>query len=106
LNKFYPASFSPREKGVAGRIGGADEIEKVALEVILRIRRWLKSFKAGDAKVLNFLIGQVMAKTQKRADFRVAREVLERFTQVNILMTSAIVPRMNNVMRIIVSVRE
>ena len=33
-------------------------------------------YRSGDANALNFLMGKIMEATQKRADFRVAKEVL------------------------------
>ncbi|MDO8460741.1 MAG: Asp-tRNA(Asn)/Glu-tRNA(Gln) amidotransferase subunit GatB [Nanoarchaeota archaeon] len=78
LNKFYPSSFSLKEKGFEGKMSDSGALEKVCKEVIAANKEAVSKYKAGDEKVLNFLIGQVMHKTQKRADFRVVREVLER----------------------------
>ncbi|MBI2451946.1 Asp-tRNA(Asn)/Glu-tRNA(Gln) amidotransferase subunit GatB [Candidatus Pacearchaeota archaeon] len=76
LNKFYPKSFSPR--GIEGKISSSSELEKVCREIMKKNKEAVEKYKEGDIKVLNFLIGEVMKKTQKRADFRVVKEILER----------------------------
>lgn len=78
LNKFYPASFSVKEKGFDRKIDNAEEIERIAREVIQKNPEAVKKIKSGDHKVINFLIGQVMDKTNRRADFKVAKTVIER----------------------------
>ncbi len=76
LNKFYPKSFIP--SGIEEKISDKKELEKVALDVIRENKDVVEKVKSGDDKAFNFLMGEIMKKTNRRADFRVAREVLER----------------------------
>ncbi len=78
LNKFYPKSFSIKEKEVEGKISDKKELEKTCEEVLSKEKDIVVRYKAGEKKLLNFLVGEVMRKTEKRADFKVAREILER----------------------------
>ena len=75
LNKFYPKSFMP--ENVQGRITDKKELEKFIAEVIEKNKNVVNDYKKGEKNALNFLIGKVMEITQKRADFKVAREILE-----------------------------
>ncbi len=78
LNKFNPASFSIKEKGFQGKITDEGSLEKACKEVISKNKEAVEKIRNGDPKVLNFLIGEVMRKTEKRADFKVVRELLEK----------------------------
>jgi Asp-tRNA(Asn)/Glu-tRNA(Gln) amidotransferase B subunit len=53
-------------------------IEKVAMEVIEENPDMVTSYKAGKIAVLQALIGQVMRKTQGKADAGKTREILEK----------------------------
>ena len=44
----------------------------------MQIEKAVAAVKAGDAKSLNFLMGQVMRRTQGKADPAAVREVLAR----------------------------
>ncbi|MBS3089124.1 Asp-tRNA(Asn)/Glu-tRNA(Gln) amidotransferase subunit GatB [Candidatus Pacearchaeota archaeon] len=76
LNRFYPASFDPTFE-VRDKISDSDKLESVCRDVILQEKDAVLKYKNGDEKVLNFLIGQVMKKTEKRADFKVVKKVIE-----------------------------
>jgi len=78
LNKFYPNSFSLKEKGVEEKITDGGELEKICKEVLKREESVVMRYRAGEKVLLNYLIGQVMKKSEKRADFRKAKEILER----------------------------
>ena len=79
LRKFIPESFSPgKEAEAAGKITDEKELEKVIKGIIKENQKSASDYKAGEAKALNFLLGQVMVKTNKRADFVLAKKVLER----------------------------
>ncbi len=79
LRKFIPASFSPKKELEKYRkISSESEIEKVCRQVIKENKKAVEDFKSGKQESLNFLIGQVMRLTQKRADFKTAREILEK----------------------------
>jgi aspartyl-tRNA(Asn)/glutamyl-tRNA(Gln) amidotransferase subunit B len=75
LNGFYPKSSMPV---VENRITDEKEIGKIATEVIEKNPKAVGDYKAGGAQALNFLLGEIMKLTQKRADFAIARKVLER----------------------------
>ncbi len=77
LNKFYPKSFDPSKK-VEEKISGEKELEQIAFIVIKNNKKAVEDYKSGDERSINFLIGQIMAKTNRRADFKVARRVLEK----------------------------
>ncbi len=76
LNKFYPKSFMPDK--IEARITDKSELEKVIVKVIKENPQAVSDYKAGEKNSFNFLMGKVMESTQKRADFKIAREVLEK----------------------------
>ena len=79
LNQFVPKSFSPREKIKShGKISSEKDIDKIATKVIKENPKAVSDFKSGKKESLNFLIGQVMKLSEKRADFKKAREILIR----------------------------
>jgi len=79
LNKFIPKSFSPKVEAKKNtKISGIEEIEKFAKQAIKENKKAVEDYQAGKKESLNFLVGQVMRLSNKRADFKVAREVLEK----------------------------
>ncbi len=78
LNKFYPKSFSLKELGIEGKISDTGKLEKTCREVLEKEKDVVIRYQAGETKLLNFLVGEVMKKTEKRADFKVVRELLEK----------------------------
>jgi len=79
LNKFIPKSFSPtKEAEKHSKISSEDELESVCKQIIKENPNAVKDYKSGIKESLNFLIGKVMQKTSKRADFKTTREILER----------------------------
>jgi len=79
LNKFIPRSFSPKqhEKKYA-KISDIKQIEKFAHQVIKQNQKAVQDYKSGKKESLNFLIGQVMKLSNKRADFKTVKEILEK----------------------------
>jgi aspartyl-tRNA(Asn)/glutamyl-tRNA(Gln) amidotransferase subunit B len=65
------------ERGL-GAVSDAGALEAVADEVIAANEKAVASFRAGDEKSLNFLMGQVMRRTQGKADPGAVREILSR----------------------------
>jgi len=59
-------------------ISSSSEIGKIVKKIIQKNEKAVKDFKAGEAKAMNFLIGQVMRLTDKRADYKTAKEELEK----------------------------
>jgi aspartyl-tRNA(Asn)/glutamyl-tRNA(Gln) amidotransferase subunit B len=79
LRKFIPSSFSPLEEAKKHEsITDESQIEKIINEVLKKNNQSVQDFKAGEAKALNFLIGQVMQATNKRADFTTIKSILEK----------------------------
>ncbi len=74
LRGWKNGSFSPTDEISSGETIRGDEIEKIALEVVKENKKAVEDYKNGEKNSLNFLIGQVMRKTEKRADFNKARE--------------------------------
>jgi aspartyl-tRNA(Asn)/glutamyl-tRNA(Gln) amidotransferase subunit B len=79
LNDFVPKSFSPlsRLKKVE-RIDSKDDLEKVCKKVIETNRHAVDDYKSGNEKAVFFLMGEVMKETQKRADSKLALEILKK----------------------------
>jgi len=61
-----------------GALSDAGALEAVADEVIAANERAVAAVRAGDAKSLNFLMGQLMRRTQGKADPAAVRAILER----------------------------
>ncbi len=77
LKKFYPKSFDPERGLVGGKISDKNELKKFAEKVISENKKSVEDYKNGDKNALNFLLGAIMKATEKRADFVIARKVLE-----------------------------
>ena len=79
LRSFIPKSFSPKTKAKKHTtISGKTEIEKICKEVIKNNSQAVEDYKQGKQEALNFLIGQIMKQTNKRADYKTAKDVLEK----------------------------
>ncbi len=65
------------ERGLAA-VSDAGALDAVADEVIAANEKAAGAVRAGDAKQLNFLMGQVMRRTQGKADPAAVREILTR----------------------------
>ncbi|MCX8159159.1 MAG: Asp-tRNA(Asn)/Glu-tRNA(Gln) amidotransferase subunit GatB [Candidatus Pacearchaeota archaeon] len=79
LNRFYPNSFDPNDVVKhESKITDEVEITKIAEEVLKENEGAVKDYKKGEKKAFDFLMGMIMAKTKKRADYFVSRKVLER----------------------------
>ncbi len=76
LNKFIPRSFEP--SNAEGKIDNKRELELVVKKIISGNSKAVQDYKSGDVKALNFLIGEVMRATNKRADYKVARNLIEK----------------------------
>lgn len=76
LNEFYPKSFMPND--FKGKISDSREIEKIAEKILKENKNAVDDYKKGEKKAFDFLMGQIMKESERRADFKVAREVLGR----------------------------
>ena len=66
------------ERGLA-QVSDSGELEKIAGEIIATNEKVADDYKSGKQNALQFLIGQMMAKTKGKANPQAAREILERF---------------------------
>ncbi len=79
LNDFIPKSFSPKKQAEkSAKINDKQEISNIVGKVLSKKQnqKAVSDYRNGQQKALNFLIGDVMKESDKRADFRVVREVL------------------------------
>lgn len=75
LNTFVPKSSMPK---VEGKLDDARELETIVKKILAVNKESVDTYRAGDTKVLNFIMGEVMKATNRRADFAVAKKVLEK----------------------------
>ena len=59
-------------------ISRSDEINKIVDQVISKNQKAVADFKSGQQQALNFLIGQVMNLSQRRANYQTAKALLEK----------------------------
>jgi len=77
LRSWKKKSSSPKKHAKKhAQISDKSEIEKIAKEVIKKNGKAVEDYKAGSQNAINFLIGQVMRLSNKRADYKTARDVL------------------------------
>jgi aspartyl-tRNA(Asn)/glutamyl-tRNA(Gln) amidotransferase subunit B len=76
LRKFIPKSTSPKNL-TTSKISDKNELIKISGAVLLKNPKVVQEYKAGNKKTINFLIGQVMNKTNKSADYQIVRKILE-----------------------------
>lgn len=62
---------------------GEAELKKAAEEIIAKNEKAIADFKAGQANALQFLVGQMMAKTKGRANPQIAAKVLKKLLTEN-----------------------
>ncbi|MEM4182085.1 MAG: Asp-tRNA(Asn)/Glu-tRNA(Gln) amidotransferase subunit GatB [Candidatus Pacearchaeota archaeon] len=80
MNDFIPKSFSVKEK-MRGQIGKIteEETKKLVEKVLQENKKAYEEFKSGKKESLNFLIGEVMKLSNRRADFKKVREMIEKY---------------------------
>jgi aspartyl-tRNA(Asn)/glutamyl-tRNA(Gln) amidotransferase subunit B len=78
MNDFVPKSFSLKDH--KAEISSIDKsaVENLAKQVIEENGHVVAEYKAGKVTSLNFLIGQVMRLSERRADFKVAGDTLKK----------------------------
>lgn len=78
LRKFIPKSFSPKQEAKKhSKISSKENIEKICKHVIKENPKAVQDYKKGQANALNFLIGQVMKSSDKRADYKIIKEIFK-----------------------------
>ena len=79
LRKFVPESFSPKKLAAdSEKINNKDELTTIIKEILVKNKKSIEDYKAGEEKSFNFLMGQIMQATNRRADFQIARGILEK----------------------------
>lgn len=76
LNKFVPKSFDPSK--TEAKLDDKKELDNIIKRIISGNSKAVEDYKSGDLKAMNFLIGEVMKATNKRADYKVAKNLLEK----------------------------
>ncbi|MEK6933259.1 MAG: Asp-tRNA(Asn)/Glu-tRNA(Gln) amidotransferase subunit GatB [Nanoarchaeota archaeon] len=76
LNRFVPKSFLP--SNIERKIDNSNEIKKIAQKVISENKEAVESYKKGETKAFDFLMGKIMKATNRRADFKVTRDILQK----------------------------
>ncbi len=78
LRKFKDGSFDPVEEfNKGGKISNEGELRKIILLVLKENKKSVEDYKNGEEKAFNFLMGKVMEKTERRADYSITRKILE-----------------------------
>ncbi len=78
LNDFIPKSFSPGKLAKKeSRINDKKELEKIIDKVFKNNSKAVQDFKT-DPNAFNFLMGQIMKESNRRADFKTASEILKQ----------------------------
>ncbi|MDI6840114.1 MAG: Asp-tRNA(Asn)/Glu-tRNA(Gln) amidotransferase subunit GatB [bacterium] len=66
------------EKRGLKQISGKDELKKVIKEVLIEHPAEVERYKCGKTQLISFFVGQVMKKTQNRANPKLVNEILTR----------------------------
>jgi len=78
LNNFIPKSFSPlKQAKKAERITNKSEIANIVDKIIKNNKKAVSDFKSGQQSALNFLMGQIMQESNRRADYKTSLEILK-----------------------------
>jgi aspartyl-tRNA(Asn)/glutamyl-tRNA(Gln) amidotransferase subunit B len=78
LRKFIPKSYSPIEEAKSSeKISDETELKKIIQKILKENKKSVDDYKNGESKAMNFLMGKIMQETNRRADFEIAKKVLE-----------------------------
>lgn len=81
IKEYVPTGKSPKqivkERGLI-LIKDWNELEKITSEVIKENKKAVEDLKAGNKRALEFLVGQVLKKTEKKADPKIVRKIIEK----------------------------
>ena len=75
LNKFVPKSFHPGK--TESKIDDEKELENVIKDILKKNKGVIESISEHDRKI-NYIMGEVMKTTDRRADYKIARKIIER----------------------------
>lgn len=77
LRSWKERSSSPKSEKHS-TISDKKEIEKIAKKIIKENKKAVDDYKNGEQKAMNFLIGKIMQASNKRADYKTAKDILEK----------------------------
>jgi len=60
------------------KINDISQIDKLIDDAISENEKAVQDYKSGNKQAINYLVGQVMNKSNKRADFKTTKEILEK----------------------------
>jgi len=79
LRSWKQKSSSPKKDSAKhSQISNKKELQKLAQGVIKENPKAIKDYRSGQTNALNFLIGQVMKLSHKRADYKTVKDILEK----------------------------
>jgi len=78
MNDFVPKSFSIKNQNKDFSKIPEGEVQEFCKKVIKQNPKAVEDLKQGKQESLNFLVGQVMRLSNRRADFKVAKECLKK----------------------------
>jgi len=79
LRRFFPKSFSPiKEAKKSEKITNKEELREIIKNVLKKNKKSVEDYKKGEKKAFNFLIGEIMKETKKRADIFIVRKILKK----------------------------
>jgi len=77
IDKFSPTSLVDHiKKQRVSKIGDKNILEKLVAEVLLKNKKAVSEYNAGKHEVLGFLLGQIMKKSNGRANIQMAKNIL------------------------------
>ena len=78
LNEFIPRSSSPLKQAKSmERITNKAELAVIVDKIIKNNQKAVQDYKSGQQSALNFLMGQIMQESKRRADYKTSLEVLK-----------------------------
>jgi aspartyl-tRNA(Asn)/glutamyl-tRNA(Gln) amidotransferase subunit B len=78
MNSFIPKSFSIKSMKKEIQKLGKQETEEICKKVIKTNEKVVQDCKSGKKEALNFLLGEIMKLSNRRADYNLAKEVLAK----------------------------
>ncbi|MBR9701976.1 Asp-tRNA(Asn)/Glu-tRNA(Gln) amidotransferase subunit GatB [Candidatus Pacearchaeota archaeon] len=82
LRSWGEKSSSPKKHSRKhSQISNKEEVQKLAKKVIQQNPKAVEDYKNGEEKAMNFLIGQVMRLSEKRADYIVTKDLLKELIE-------------------------
>ena len=81
FEEMYDSGETPQDvilkKGLK-QINNTEELEKIIDEIIAKNQDTVNQYKAGKSKAIGYLVGQIMAKTQGKANPQIVNELIVR----------------------------